>query len=111
MKYYILKRNNPDLMTAYLCDLPVSKRDVIGNRLIEKEPLLLIEKTIVKDEIGTSEHYTNMWTIGEGLPILWECHTKKKMMWDYTGVVHPLIHKDGKVMTFDQYNDLLAAKK
>ena len=54
-------------------------------------------------KLGTSEHYTNLWTVGEGCSILWEKHTKKRLMYDYTGIVHPLIHLNGQVQTFDQY--------
>ena len=103
MKYYILKRNGKQLMNDYLADLSKEKREQVEKRLNENENLLLIEKTVLKDEIGTSEHYTNLWTIGEGCAILWEKYTKKRLMYDYTGIVHPLIHLNGQVQTFEQY--------
>ena len=51
MKYYILKRNSKQLMNDYLADLTKEKRKQVEKRLNENEKLLLIEKTIVKDEI------------------------------------------------------------
>lgn len=100
MKYYILKRNSKRLMNDYLADLPLIKRMQVEKRLNENESLLLIEKTQTKDN---TEHYTNLWTVSEGCSILWEQYTKKRLMYDYTGIVHPLIHLNGQVQTFEQY--------
>lgn len=103
MKYYILKRNSKRLMEDYLADLDTNKRQSVAKRLKETDGLLLIEKTQNKDH---TEHYTNIWTTNEGCPILWEQHTKGQLMYDYTGIVYPLIHLNGEVQTFEQYTEL-----
>jgi len=106
MKYYIMKRNSSELLNDYLMDIQKEKWGKVSKQINPSHQLLLIEKTQVKDEIGTSEHYTNLWTMNEGCEIQWEQHTKGRLMYDYTGIVHPLIHKDGKVMTMEQYQKL-----
>ena len=103
-KYYKMMRNNAHLMADYLCELSKEDRVKFSKKLNAADPLLLVEKTIVNDEIGTSEHYTGIWTIKEGVNSLWEQYTKGRVMWDYTGIVHPLVHKDGKVQTWEQYS-------
>jgi len=103
-KYYILKRNNQRLYNDYLSEFAKDKREKILKRCNIEYGLLLIEKTCNKDH---SETYTDLWTIQEGCPILWEKYTKKRLMYDYTGVVHPLIHKNGKVLTWEQYSEKL----
>ena len=110
MKYYIMKRNSGNLLAEYLMDIDKDKRGVIAKQINPAHQFLLIEKTVVIDEVGTSEHYTNLWTMNEGVP-QWEKIVKGRTMWDYTGIVHPLIHKDGKVMTFEQYSDINTPSK
>lgn len=102
-KYYILKRNNPDMLNDYFLDILPEKRGKVSTQIHGGEQLVLIEKTIMQDnDGGTSEHYTNMWTFNEGCPE-WEKHTKGRVMYDYTGVVYPLIHIGKQIMTFEQY--------
>lgn len=100
MKHYILKRNNPRLMNDYLCDLSPHKMAVAEKRVRVHHKLLLIERTVHKDN---TESTTNIWTVDEGCAINWEQYTKKRQMWDYTGVVHPLIHENGIVQTYEQH--------
>lgn len=97
-KYYILKKNNPQMMDDYFRDI-IKNKEQVRKQIKETDQLLLIEKTQMSD----NEYYTNMWTMNEGTSILWEKHTKGRMMYDYTGVVHPLIHRKGKVVTWEQY--------
>jgi hypothetical protein len=101
-KYYILKRTSNSLINNYLMELPKERRDKIDRKIDATLPLLLIEKTINK---GVETH-TNLWTIGEGVESLWTVHTKGRLMYDYTGVVSPLIHNNGTVLTWEQYNNL-----
>lgn len=103
-KYYIIKRNSPQLFRDYLGDISQPAREQVLKRRQPVNPgLLLIEKTIVKDGIGTSEHYTNLWEVNEGVDENWQKYVKGRMLYDYTGIISPLIHLKGEVMTFDQY--------
>ena len=103
-KYYILKRNAPGLFNEYCMDIiSEEKRRKAHKDYRTDHALILIEKTIVTDEIGTSEHYTNIWTFNEGVSSLWTSHTKGRTMYDYTGIVCPLIHIKEDVMTWEQY--------
>ena len=106
-KYYKIMRNNSHLAAEYLCELRKEDRMKFGKKINPSFPFLLIEKTIIKDEVGTSEHYTGVWTIQEGVNSLWEKYTKGRVMYDYTGLVYPLIHKDGKVQTWKQYSETI----
>ncbi len=101
-KYYIMKRNSPAIMNDYLADIVGDKAKIL-KRLDSTKPLLLLEKTANKEN---TEHFTNMWTLGEGCESIWTEHTKGKMMYDYTGIVYPLIHVNGTVYTWEQYNAL-----
>ena len=101
-KYFLLKRNNSELLQSYLLEFDKSERLKI--KVNENHDLLLIEKTCFPDH---TEKITNLWTINEGCPILWEKYTKKRLTYDYTGVVNPIIHLKGNVMTFDSYCNLI----
>ena len=100
-KYYILKRVSKDIINDYLCEFSKTDREKIEKRIDANLPLLLVEKTIK----NLTESYTNMWTIGEGCESLWTVHTKENLMYDYTGVVYPLIHENGTVLTWTQYTN------
>ena len=105
-KYYILRRNSPDTLDFCMRDCELIARTSFENRrnkLSEKHALILIEKT--RDFKLNSERITNVWTMNEGCPILWEKYTKKRLMWDYTGVVNPLLHEKGLVVTWEQYKN------
>ena len=99
MKYYILKNNSPELLNSYLQEFGGSDRAKIELRCKASDSFVLVEKT--------EEVYTNVWTVQDGCPILWEKYTKKRVMYDYTGIVNPLIHLKGKVYFFEQYQELL----
>ena len=99
-KYYLLKRNNPQILEAYLCEFEHSLRSKIEKRVKSTDALLLIEKTQNKDN---SESYTNIWTIGEGCFILFEKYTKKRLTFDYTGLI-TVMHLKGNTLTWEQYD-------
>ncbi len=104
MKYYILKRANPKLIDDYIYDFTGKQFEKINSRIDRSLPLILIEKSQNKDN---TESYTNLWTLPEGSPILWEKHTKGRRMWDYTGAHNePLIHLKGEIFTWKQYKNL-----
>lgn len=99
MKYYILKRLNSKLLNDYLCEFDKAKRETIEKRTSTKHDLLLVEKT----SKNNAETYTNLWTINEGC----DSHLKyigKNRMYDYTGIVFPLVHENGDIRFF---SDLL----
>jgi len=50
-----------------------------------------------------TETYTNLWTVSEGCKILWQKYVKNRLMYDYTGIVHPIIHLKGKTYFCDDY--------
>ena len=100
-RYYIIRRNSKELIEAFLCEFSKTDRDKF--KLNPSLPLLLIEKTCNKDN---SETYTNLWTIHEGCDSLWTKHTKGRQMYDYTGIVKPIIHIKDKKYTWEQYQDL-----
>jgi hypothetical protein len=106
-KYYILKRNNENMLNDYLSEFSVEKR--LKFKINKKAEFILIEKTIIKDIIGgITEKYSNLWTIDYTEEKFWLKYTKGKQMYDYTGVVLPLIHNEGKVYTFNDYCQLIA---
>lgn len=106
-KYYILKRNSPRLLAEYTMDIVSNNKTAIKKRTSPEHDFILIEKTQVADNTGTTEHYTNLWTFNEGNGGECEKITKGLTMWDYTGYVYPLIHKEGKIMTFKDYCETL----
>lgn len=102
-KYYILKRANKRLVQDYLMEFGGIERDKIEKRLLKNDgSLLLIEKKIK----GDSEIYSNLWLINEGCDSHLE-YIKENIMYDYSGIVHPIIHKGKKVMLFDEYQNSL----
>lgn len=103
-KYYIMNRNSPDLLSDYLMEVTASVLKVVHNKVHPGHQLLLIEKTIFQTQEGSREEVTNLWTMNEGVSILWQKHVKGRLMYDYTGIVYPLIHLNDEVMTFKQYN-------
>jgi hypothetical protein len=100
-KHFIIKRNDPTALKYSLQELPESFK-LKKNQVNEVDPLLLIE--ITSNESDGIEKYSNVWTVKEGCPILWEKYTKGRLMYDYTGIVNPIIHLNGKVYTWDEYN-------
>lgn len=98
-KYYIIKRNDSKLLQSYLWEFDLLQINKIEKQINVNDPLLLIEKTY-KDH---SESFTNLWTIQEGSEKLWEKYVNGKVMYDYTGIVHPIIHYKGKQYFFDEY--------
>ena len=99
-KYYLLKRNSAELLDCYLREFDNDKRAVIEKRTSLKHDLLLIEMTSNKDY---TETVTNFWTLYGGCASTWEKYTKRKLMYDYTGVIFPLIHENGNVMLWEDY--------
>ena len=99
-KYYIMHRNSNSMVNEFLCEFSKEQRDKIEKRINIKLPLLLVEKTCNKDN---TETYTNMWTIAEGCEINWTKYTKGRIMYDYTGIIYPLIHENGSILTWTQY--------
>lgn len=104
-KHYILRRTTSSLTAGYLHEFSGKVREKIEKQIESTKPLLLIEKTTNKDNI---EEYTNMWSVEEGGEILWKKFTKGRLMYDYTGVVSPLIHLKNRVLTFEQYTNEIA---
>lgn len=100
-RYYILKRIDKDrkIVEDYLDEFrgDESKMKKINKQVNNTSTLLLIEKTTIIDEIGQSEHYTNLWTVEEGVESNWQKYAKKQIMYDYTGVIFPLIHFRGEI--------------
>jgi hypothetical protein len=106
MKYYILKRLTENLVNEYLMDIPQDKWKSIEKRIDLKKPLLLIEKTITQNKVTkeTTEIYSNIFFISEGCDSNWTDITKGKVMYDYTGVVYPLVHFRGEVKFFKDFS-------
>jgi len=96
-KYYILKRNNSQLMQDYLQDLSEINYKRCVKECNVNHGLLIIEKTCNKNH---SETITNVWTAPEGVPNLWQKYTNGRLTYDYTGIVFPLIHLNGTVKLF-----------
>jgi hypothetical protein len=96
-KYYLLKRNNVTLLNDYICELPKQSRNETLEKTSYNHNLILIEKSCPKHE---SEFVSNVWTMNEGVPSLWQIYTKGRETYDYTGIVHPLIHLNGTVKLF-----------
>jgi len=102
-KYYILKRYNSRLARDIISEFV--RQDLIERQIDAQKPLLLIEKIV----IGENEFYRNIWSVEDGCEINWQKYVKGRLMYDYTGVVNPLIHLSGKVMTWNDYlNDKAA---
>ncbi len=110
-KYYILKNNTPSLLQSYLREFGTDKIEEINSRLKSSNRYILVEKTIFTDDIGTSEHYTNLWTIPEGVSSLVYDITKDNVIWDYTGFVEPLIHVNKVAMRMEEYNTFISGNK
>lgn len=100
-KYYIIKRNFNDLSKSYLQEFSGELRLKLEKKINHNLPLVLIEKTCNKDK---SESFTNLWTIHEGCEINWTKYTKGRLMYDYTGIVYPIIHIKDKKYTWEQYS-------
>ena len=100
-KYYKIIRNSKESIDSYLCEFAKVDRDKF--KLDSRLPLLLIEKTCHKDN---TETYTNLWTVHEGCASNWTKYTKGRQMYDYTGIVQPLIHIKDMVYTWEQYSNL-----
>ena len=100
MKYYILRRINRRYH-IYTEDIINPKiRAAAEKRYNPGHTLVLIEKTCNKD---STEHITNVWPCSEGIDFLWKKYTKGRRVYDYTGVVHPIIHEDDKIYFFNDY--------
>jgi hypothetical protein len=99
-KYYILKRNNETVLRDYILELSPELRDKKFNDTSYLNDLILIEKTCNKN---VSEFISNVWTMNEGVPSLWQKFTKGRLTYDYTGIVYPLIHENGIVKLFHQH--------
>lgn len=101
-KYYILHRNDAhkkyNTVDAYVCEFDSLKHKAMIKRIDRTKPLVLVEKTCNADN---TETYTNMWTISEGCESNWTQFTKGRIMYDYTGIVKPLIHENGIVKFFN----------
>ena len=96
-KYYCLHNNGTKSENEMvLRDLPESKRKKFDHKM----RFMLIEKT----EKDGSESITDIISLNT----LSECYliTKGRQIYDYTGIVSPLIHMDGKIYTFSEYCDL-----
>jgi hypothetical protein len=100
-KYYILRRLSQETFNAFFYELSSEIAEKIKNRIDMKMQFLLVEKTCNADN---TETYTNLWTIPENTEVLYKI-TKKRQIWDYTGLIKPLIHQNGTVLTFEQYNN------
>jgi hypothetical protein len=107
-KYYILRRVDKNTIDAFRVELSDEKRKEIDKRIDPTKPLILVEKTCNKDN---TESYTDMWLIDEGVESLWTKYTKGRQMYDYTGIVQPLIHEKGIVLTFKQYSNVVVPFK
>jgi hypothetical protein len=99
-KYYILTRNNSKLLDDYVLGLSKEIRNEVYNRTNGSDDLILIEKSCPKKE---SEFISNVWTMNEGVPSLWQKFTKGRLTYDYTGIVNPLIHLNGTVKLFSDH--------
>ena len=106
-KYYIIKRNSQELSESYLQEFSGELRIKLEKRIKHDLPLLLIEKTCNADY---SETYTNLWTVHEGCEINWTKYTKGRLMYDYTGIINPIIHLKDKHYTWESYNESLKKK-
>lgn len=101
-KYYKLKRLIPTDLEWDIRDIVGDKeRETASRRCLTTHALCLIERTCMPD---STERVTNVWTMDEGLDI-WKKYTKGRLMYDYTGVVKPLIHKGDKVYFFNDVYD------
>jgi hypothetical protein len=98
-KYYILKRYNRRLAEDVIREFP--NMDQLYKQIDSTKPLLLIEKII----IGEKEFYRNIWSVEDGCEINWQKYVKGRLMYDYTGVVNPLIHLNGEIMTWKTYSN------
>lgn len=85
------------MLHDYIIDLPKEKRNECFNRTNFNNDLILIEKSCPKKE---SEFISNVWTMNDGVPNLWQKYTKGRETYDYTGIVYPLIHLNGTVKLF-----------
>ena len=99
-KYYNLRRNNATILNDSISDLPIKLREECIKRTDFKHSLILIEKTYDEYHI---ESKTNVWTMEEGVPNLWQKFTKGHVTYDYTGIVSPLIHLNGIVKLSHDY--------
>jgi hypothetical protein len=99
-KHFIIKRNSPELLDFSLRELPEGFK-LKKNQINKTDPLLLIE--ITTNELDHTEKYSNIWTVNEGCSILWEKYTKGRLMYDYTGIVNPIIHLNGNIYTWKEY--------
>lgn len=99
-KYYKLVRNRSIHLGWLLRDITIRKNRIIADKKCsDKHELVLVEKKCMPD---STEHVTNVWTMDEGLDI-WKKYTKGRLMYDYTGVINPIIHKGDEVYFFDDY--------
>lgn len=102
-KTYILKNFSENLFNDYLCEFEKEKRDKIISKDGNKGSYILVEKMIVKDKAVTSEHYTNIYLINGGQEHELYKIVKDSVVFDYTGFVHPIVHKNKKPMTWSDY--------
>jgi len=103
-KYFMIKRNSPKLLGSYLQEFSGNELDKIKKQVNVNDSLLLIEKTMNEDN---TESYTNLWTVSEGCEILWQKYVKNRLLYDYTGIVYPIIHLKGKTYFFDYYCEII----
>lgn len=106
MKYFILKRNNSKMLMDYLMEFDGVLREKLEVKLDAKADYLLIEKNLKNDGEETIETFKNLITFNEmDISHIYKI-TKKNKIWDYTGIVHPLIHVNKQIYTFEQYMDI-----
>ena len=97
-KYYALHNNGKrEHNEMVLSGISESKRKKFNHNM----RFMLIEKTCEKNG---SEDITNIIS----LDLLQDCYliTKGRQIYDYTGIVSPLIHLDGKIYTFSEYCEM-----
>ena len=96
-KYYTLHNNGKrEHNEMVLRDLPESKRKKFDHKM----RFMLIEKT-EKDGSESITDIISLNTLSEFYDI-----TKVRQIYDYTGIVSPLIHMDGKIYTFSEYCEI-----
>jgi len=96
-KYYCLHNNGTKSENEmFLRDLPEPKRKKFDHKMRYR----LIEKT----EKDGSESITAIFSLNT----LSECYsiTKGRDIYDYTGIISPLIHTGGKIYTFSEYCEI-----
>jgi hypothetical protein len=91
-KYFILHNSTTNNFQDFNRDLDKPKKTDL------KAPFLLIEKICMPNE---GEKINNLYQIFDFDKL--QKIVKNTLVYDYTGIVKPLIHIDGQKYTFQQY--------